>query len=66
MLAEIDGVLNVLPEARLVPPVSAAYQFTVPVLEIPPNTTEPVPQREPGVEEVIVGEAFTVTVVVVE
>jgi hypothetical protein len=35
------------------------------VLETAPNTTEPVPQREPGVEEVIVGEAFTVTEVVV-
>ena len=66
MLAEIDGVLNVLPEARLVPPVSASNQFTVPVLEMPPNTTEPVPQREPGVEEVIVGDSLIVTEVVVE
>ena len=49
-----------LPEARLVPPVGKLNQFTVPVLDTPPNTTEPVPQREPGVVEVIVGDVFTV------
>lgn len=50
----------------LVPPVAAVYQFTVPVLETAPNTTEPVPHREPGVEVVMDGEALIVTDVVVE
>ena len=60
------GVLNVLPEPRLIPPVGLSHQLTVPVLEVAPNKIEPVPQREPGVEELIVGEALMVTVVLLE
>jgi hypothetical protein len=57
--------LNVLPEPRFVPPEIASNQYTVPVLETPPRTTEPVPQREPAVDEVINGESLIVTEVVV-
>ena len=62
----MEGVLYVFPDATLVPPVAAVNQLTVPVLDEAPNKTEPSPQREPGVEEAIVGEALIVTEVVVE
>ena len=60
------GVLNVLPEPRLIPPDGLSHQLTVPVLEVAPNKTEPVPQREAGVEELMVGDALMVTVVLLE
>jgi hypothetical protein len=66
VFAEMVGVLNVLPEPRLTPPVGLSHQLTVPVLEVAPKSTDPLPQREAGVEELMVGEALMVTVVLLE
>jgi len=44
-----------------VPPVGELYQLIVPAVAVAPNITAPVPQREPGVVPVIVGEAATIT-----
>ena len=54
-----------LPEPRFVPPVAASYQYTVPVLEVAPRTTDPSPQRSPGVDVVIDGNSNTVAVTAV-
>ena len=55
--------MNVLPDPRLVPPVAAVYQYTVPLLDTALRTTEPAPHLEPGVIEVMVGEELIVTLV---
>ncbi len=62
MVPEMVGVLNVFPEARLFPPVGLSHQYTVPLPDVAPKTTEPVPHREPAVVEVKVGLLFTVIV----
>jgi hypothetical protein len=56
----MPGVVKDVPVPRLDPPVLAAYQFKVPALAAAPKTTVPVPQRLPGVVEVIDGVEFTV------
>ncbi len=52
--------MKLVPVAKLVPPVAAAYQLIVPALAAAVKFTVPVPQRLAGVLEVIVGMAFTV------
>ena len=59
------GVVNDVPVPKLVPPVAAAYQLMVPALAVAPKVTVPVPQRLAAVLAVMVGIAFTVTVLVV-
>ena len=43
------GVVNDAPVAIDAPPVEAEYQFAVPVAQVAPNVTEPVPQVVAGV-----------------
>jgi hypothetical protein len=64
-VADIDGVVKLVPVPRLAPPVAAAYQLMVPALAVAPNTTVPVPHRLAGVVVVIVGIALTVAVTAV-
>jgi hypothetical protein len=47
------------------PPVEAAYQSMVPADAVAPKVTIPVPQREAGVDPVMVGVAVTVAVTAV-
>ena len=54
------GVVKLVPVAKLVPPVAAAYQLIVPALAAAVKFTVPVPQRLAGVLDVIVGMVFTV------
>ena len=56
----ILGVVNEVPEPKLVPPVKFAYQLIVPALAVAVRVTVPVPHLEPGVVEAIVGIALTV------
>ena len=55
MLDEILGVVNVVPDPRIPPPLDAAYQFNVPALALAPKLTVPLPHRLPGVVKVTVG-----------
>ena len=61
-MADILGVVKLVPVNKLAPPVGAAYQFTVPEDAVAPNVTVPVPQTLPGIVLAIVGMAFTVMV----
>ena len=63
-MLEILGVVNEMPVPREDPPVEAAYQLIMPELAVAPKVTVPVPQRLPGVVDVIDGGGFTVIVVV--
>jgi hypothetical protein len=54
------GVVKEVPVPSDAPPVEAAYQSIVPAEAAAPNTTVPIPHREPGVVPVIVGMAFMV------
>ena len=57
--------MKLVPVPKAEPPVAAAYQEIVPADVVAPNVTVPAPQRFAGVVAVIVGIAFTVTVLVV-
>ncbi len=61
---EILGVVKLVPDAKLTPPVEAAYQLIVPELAVAPNVTEPTSHREAGVVPVIEGEVNTLIVLV--
>ena len=56
------GVVKLVPDPMLAPPVAATYQsmVAVPELEVAPKVTVPVSQRSPGVIDVITGDGFTV------
>ena len=54
------GVVKLVPVAKLVPPVAAAYQLIVPALAAAVKATVPVPHLLAGVLDVMVGIAFTV------
>ena len=56
----MDGVVNDVPVNNDPPPVEAAYQSIVPADAVADNVTAPVPQREAGIDPVIVGTTFTV------
>ena len=56
-------VLYEFPVVNAVPPVAALYQLTVPADGVAFNVTEPVPHCVIPVELVIVGVAFTTTLV---
>ena len=60
------GVVKLVPVAKLVPPVAAAYQLIVPALAAAVKATVPVPQRLAGVLDVMVGIAFSVTATTVD
>ena len=60
MVLDILGVVNEVPVPNDVPPVTAANQFNVPALAVAPKVTVPVPQTEPGVVPLTVGNALTV------
>ena len=49
-----------VPVPKLLPPLDAAYQFSVPALALAPSETVPLPQRLPGIVVLIVGVVFTV------
>jgi len=57
---EILGVVYEVPVPREEPPVEAAYQLIMPELAVAPNVTVPVPQRLPGVVDVMVGSGLIV------
>ena len=59
-MEEILGVVNEVPVPREDPPVEAAYQLIMPELDVAPKVTVPVPQRLPGVVDVIVGSGLIV------
>ena len=59
-MLEILGVVNEMPVPREDPPVEAAYQLIMPELAVAPKVTVPVPQRLPGVVDVIVGSGLIV------
>ena len=59
-MEEILGVVNEVPVPREDPPVEAAYQLIMPELAVAPNVTVPVPQRLPGVVDVMVGSGLIV------
>ena len=54
--------MKLAPVPKAVPPVAAAYQLKVPAEAVAPKVTLPVPQRDAGVVDVMVGTVFTVTV----
>ena len=60
------GVIKLVPEPNVVPPVAAANQLIVPALAAAVNVTVPVPQRLAAVLEVIVGIVFTTTATAVD
>ena len=60
MVAEILGVVKLVPVPNDVPPVVAAYQLIVPAEAVAPKVTVPVLQIDAGVVPVIVGAVFTV------
>ncbi len=62
----ILGVVKLVPVAKLVPPVAAAYQLIVPALAAAVKFTVPVPQRLAGVLDVMVGMVFTTTATAVD
>ena len=64
-MAEIEGVVKLVPVPMLVPPVEATYQLMIPAEAVAPRVTVPVPQTLPGVVPVIVGMAFTVATIAV-
>ena len=46
----MEGEVYELVDARLAPPVEAAYQFTeLPLVGVADKVTDPFPQRDPGV-----------------
>jgi hypothetical protein len=59
------GVVNDAPVAIDAPPVEAVYQFAVPVVQVAPKVTEPVPQVVAGVTVGAVPPEFTVAVTAV-
>lgn len=56
----IDGVVKFVPEPSEAPPVASANQFKFPEEASADRETVPLPQRVPGVVDIIVGKAFTV------
>ncbi len=56
------GVVNEVPALKLVPPDEVKYQLMIPALAVAPNTNVPVPQREAGVVEEIVGLVLIVAI----
>ena len=65
MVAEILGVVKLVPVPRLAPPVDAAYQLIVPAEAVAPSVTVPVLHTLPGVVAVMVGMALTVAITAV-
>ena len=59
MVAEIDGVMKVVPVPISVPPVASAYQWSVPIVVLAESVTVPVPHLLPPVT-VTFGPAVTV------
>ena len=64
-MAEIMGVVKLVPVPKLNPPVEASYQLIVPVDVVALSVTVPLPQRLFGVVPVIAGIAFTVAITAV-
>ena len=58
-------MVKLVPAPTGLPPVDAVYQLMVPAEALAPKFTVPVPQREAGVEPVIVGDAVTEAVIAV-
>ena len=56
------GVVKLVPVPKLVPPVAAPYQLTVPADAVAPRVTMPLPQTLPGMVAVIVGTVLTVAI----
>jgi hypothetical protein len=65
VVVEILDVVKLVPVPNDEPPVEAAYQFMVPLEDVAPKVTVPVPHLEPAVVPVIVGKVFTVAVTAV-
>ena len=59
MLLLIEGVVNVVPVPKLLPPDELANQLIVPALAVAPILTVPVPHLLFGVVPVMVGIALT-------
>lgn len=61
-MAEIMGVVKLVPVPKLNPPVEASYQLIVPEDAVAPSVTVPFPQWLFDVVPVIVGAVVTVVV----
>jgi hypothetical protein len=64
VVVEIEGVVQVVPVPKAVPPELAENQEIVPDEAVAPKETVPEPFLEPGAVLVIVGVVFTVIVAV--
>ena len=62
MELDILGVVNEVPLPKLVPPVTALYQFNVPALAVAPKVTVPVEHLAAGVVPDTVGKTLTVAI----
>lgn len=60
MVTERTGVVKVVPPAKGVPPVGAAYQLIFPAEAKAPRVIDPVLQLEAGEVEVMLGIVFMV------
>jgi len=60
VVAEMLGVVKLVPVPTIFPAVAASYQVNVPAEAVADKTAVPVPQIEAGVEAVMVGIGLTV------
>ena len=60
MVAEILGVVKLAPVATLAPPVAPVYHIAVPIAQVAPKVTVPVPQIASPLTDGAVGIAFIV------
>jgi hypothetical protein len=58
------GVVKLLPDPSELPPLDAAYQFTVPPVALADKLTVPLPHTAPSVTPVTSGKSLTVTLTV--
>lgn len=61
VVADIEGVVNEVPEPSETPPVKAVYQLIVPAEEVAAKPVVPAAHIVAPVEDVMVGTAVTVT-----
>ena len=59
-MVEIVGVVKLVPDPKLVPPVETLYQLIIPELAVAPNVIVPLPQRAAGVVDDMNGVVLTV------
>lgn len=63
VLADILGVVKLVPLTKELPPEEAEYQLIVPAEAVAPNVTVPTSQRAAGVVAVIAGLVLIVAII---